>query len=595
MRSSCHAADAPSRAAKRPAFTRLAVSMVVLGIAFTASFAAMSFIAAPTASADENSFAFPYGPDGYFSTLMPGAKPVAESGSFHDQQTIEFGPQGVQQNWPWGQLSGQYKVLGLGPIESQDHSYKEDDADASLDFNTWSATTSLQSGEALLFDTKTQYPEMTYADEDAHVPFDNSNLGYQSNLFGYFGGQSTIETSAMSARPVEGVCVSNCTNYPSIQDSISSSEYAAFPLSTGDLNTFFGVTSLSGTLEDDHASNIGVYSDDGEFNDDVGYWLRSPVWSAPAEAVAVNYDGYIKNETVLDNEHYGLRTAFRLDLSKVLLTAYPARSGSGCLNPNGQVDYDWNPCPVKTLTLLDSTKDMNHPQINIDSHYTVSITEAGNNPDIDGYGWKLVDPTDPTKVVESGFVGKSETFYLPDGFMDFQGTYDLWYWGQKNGSASAGLSNTATNPLRVTIKNMQAVPYEVTIPAAYTLDGGKPGDAASWVGDTHNVKIDVGSLPDPYHIVRLTVQDISDLDYEHNIAGCGPLPFRLQNYYDDPDNYGNTQEGDYEEADEGYEPMEYTIRANWGNWTTMTAEKVPDNACVGTYTGTVTFRVSVYQ
>ncbi|WP_162174607.1 isopeptide-forming domain-containing fimbrial protein [Bifidobacterium crudilactis] len=74
------------------------------------------------------------------------------------------------------------------------------------------------------------------------------------------------------------------------------------------------------------------------------------------------------------------------------------------------------------------------------------LTLSGSHGLQDGFGFKLVDPAEPTKVVASGLSasGVVDVSELP-GVVSGK-AYDVYWWGQENGSADTGWSNRATEP-----------------------------------------------------------------------------------------------------------------------------------------------------
>ncbi|MCI1643868.1 MAG: hypothetical protein LKI98_07065 [Bifidobacterium crudilactis] len=75
-----------------------------------------------------------------------------------------------------------------------------------------------------------------------------------------------------------------------------------------------------------------------------------------------------------------------------------------------------------------------------------------------GLGWKIADPADATKVVASGRTnydaasGSDGNMVVPCAAMTPGKDYDLYVWGQQDGSDVAGWTNRATEPVKGTIR-----------------------------------------------------------------------------------------------------------------------------------------------
>ncbi|MFT9174930.1 MAG: isopeptide-forming domain-containing fimbrial protein [Bifidobacterium psychraerophilum] len=78
-------------------------------------------------------------------------------------------------------------------------------------------------------------------------------------------------------------------------------------------------------------------------------------------------------------------------------------------------------------------------------------------------GWKIVDP-DTGVVLGSGRTSAGGSRVLPEALMpDATKDYDLYVWGQQDGSATVGLTNRATEPVKTTIKGWPVVSYGIDV------------------------------------------------------------------------------------------------------------------------------------
>ncbi|MCI1637141.1 MAG: isopeptide-forming domain-containing fimbrial protein [Bifidobacterium crudilactis] len=101
-------------------------------------------------------------------------------------------------------------------------------------------------------------------------------------------------------------------------------------------------------------------------------------------------------------------------------------------------------------------------------------------------GWKVVDPVSNT-VLGSGRTNGN--MLLPESKMtDESKDYDLYVWGQQDGSAAVGLTNKATEPVKTTIKGWQvktppSYEIELTGTTSGELKAYRIGDYGEWVFD----------------------------------------------------------------------------------------------------------------
>ncbi|WP_415456875.1 hypothetical protein, partial [Bifidobacterium psychraerophilum] len=103
-------------------------------------------------------------------------------------------------------------------------------------------------------------------------------------------------------------------------------------------------------------------------------------------------------------------------------------------------------------------------------------------------GWKIVDPVTST-VLGSGRTSAGGNMALPESLMtSATKDYDLYVWGQQDGSATVGLTNRATEPVKTTITG-----WKVKTPPAYGIDvtGVTPGGLKAYkIGDYTDIVFD---------------------------------------------------------------------------------------------------------
>ncbi|MFT8358142.1 isopeptide-forming domain-containing fimbrial protein [Bifidobacterium aquikefiri] len=91
-----------------------------------------------------------------------------------------------------------------------------------------------------------------------------------------------------------------------------------------------------------------------------------------------------------------------------------------------------------------------------------------------GLGWKLVDP-DTNDVLGSGRTSTGGNVALPESKMtDVSKEYDLYLWGQQDGNAVDGLTNGATEPVKMEIVDwkVKRPPVVFGIDVSGTTSGG---------------------------------------------------------------------------------------------------------------------------
>jgi hypothetical protein len=259
------------------------------------------------------------GPDGYFSTLREGAKPVAEH-DWASTRRILFGITDSSKTYGGASVSGGYKTLAKGRLDSVKDTVSTSWIEA--------ATTSVESNEALLWADDTVTGLVAF-DKDMPTSgfFDAS--GYKSNLANLSDqvadkNYSTFEKSLMRSGVLEGLCTGNysdeCENGP------KSSEYtyAAFPLSTGDMYGFFPLQYGSPKESDLQCAHnlVGDWNHFGTCeNGGYGYWTRSQSWGFDSQADSIYDFGGGPFGTNASLALNGLRPALRLKLDNILLTA----------------------------------------------------------------------------------------------------------------------------------------------------------------------------------------------------------------------------------------------------------------------------------
>ena len=427
------------------------------------------------------------GPDGYFSTLNAGATPVA-TGSWASTRRILFGKQKDAGSGTAGstygdyQVSGGYKTLAKGPVASESgRSFNN----STVPTNNWSAssTTSVASNEVLLWADDVVTAAFKF-DTSATVKnsFDSETGSYKSNLATVsdsVGAQnySVFEQGLLRPAKVEGVCTaaqsSGCSSGSepnSTQFSPSINSYSVFPLSIGDVNKYMNHT--SGTAQDDNL-RCKTYIDNGKTgkcaNDLTGSWFRSAYWSNASNAYYLaNHYGYPSNFGT-GGGGIGLRPALRLKLEHLLLSADSSSQGQSA---SGDLRLTFVDDAAGSLSGASATAEESR------------LTLSGSHGLSDGFGFKLVDPAEPTKVVASGLSasGVVDVSELPGVVSGTE--YDVYWWGQENGSAANGWSNRATEPQKASLM-LRGPSYGISLTGttAGTLTAYRIGDYGETVFD----------------------------------------------------------------------------------------------------------------
>ncbi|MFT8787982.1 MAG: hypothetical protein ABF806_05425, partial [Bifidobacterium psychraerophilum] len=423
------------------------------------------------------------GPDGYFSGLSAGALPVVDKDNetpgipqdgWANTRRIVFGKLGSTGTYGGATVSGGYKTLAKGAVAS----VPDADIGGNLAYSK-SATTSVAADEALLwaddvvtagfrFDTNPTYRNT----------FDSATASYQSNLALVSDAvalvnYSSFEQSLLRVAVVEGVCTAaspvGCGSGSFTQQSDSVNAYQVFPLSIGDMNKYFNHT--SGLVPN---ANLACPSNLCG-NVTGGAWTRSANWGDAHNTIYVRADGYPRDDTTIRNNG-GLRPAVRLSLDGLVLSA---DSGDQGQNTSGDL----------RLTYVESGKQLDSWSASVvGAAGSRALSLSGSSDLGSDMGWKIVDPVTST-VLGSGRTSAGGNTALPESLMtDVSKDYDLYVWGQEDGSAVDGLTNRATEPVKMTIRG-----WQVKTPPAYGIDvtgttmGGlrayKIGDYADTVFD----------------------------------------------------------------------------------------------------------------
>ncbi|MFT8331314.1 hypothetical protein, partial [Bifidobacterium psychraerophilum] len=413
------------------------------------------------------------GPDGYFSTLGAGALPVA-SGNWASTRRIVFGKQGSTGTYGGATVSGGYKTLAKGAVASVP------DADFGLN-QAWSrsATTSVAANEALLWADDVVTPDFMFdMNPTFSNSFDSATGQYKSNLAAVSDAlstqnYSTFEQSLMSVAPVEGVCTAaqpvGCGSGSYTQQSDSVNAYRVFPLSIGDLNKYLNHT--NGWTTD---TNLACPSNSCA-NGTWGSWLSSARWDSSFAAFGVwNDGGPYSNRASYTS--LGLRPAVRLNLDGLLLSALSGDQGQGA---SGDL----------RLTYVESGRQLHSWSASVvGAAGSRALSLSGASDLGTDLGWKVVDPVTST-VLGSGRTSAGGNMALPEAAMtSATKDYDLYVWGQEDGSAVDGLTNRATEPVKMTIRG-----WQVRTPPSYGIEvtGTTSGELRAYrIGDYADIVFD---------------------------------------------------------------------------------------------------------
>jgi fimbrial isopeptide formation D2 family protein len=395
-----------------------------------------------------------YGPDGYFSGLEAGARPQINGVAYK----VLMGKTGQLESPPStgggkAAVSGGYHILAKGSLAS----VNINEFGSSNPGTGTTASTSVGSGEVLLF-----------ADDVMTTPFRFHAHGGDKNWFDT--GTGIVEHSTLArvsqelaesnehysvfergrfadARKLEGVCVTlaGCGSGYSSGQKMSNDVYSVFPLTPADRIRYLNSAS-SKCLGGGYCSNAST-----------GTWSRSATWDNVSWSWVLSYGGGSFGDRVTSsyygNYQFGLRPAMRMKLDDLLLSGH-----------SGDQSQVLNASDLLRLTYVESGRRL----------LSLSVPHLEQNPDGDwvleglagssdlqaqsGLGWKIADPADATKVVASGrtnYDAASESdgnMVVPCAAMTPGKDYDLYVWGQQDGSDVAGWTNRATEPVKGTIR-----------------------------------------------------------------------------------------------------------------------------------------------
>ncbi|MFT9398322.1 MAG: hypothetical protein ABF545_09730, partial [Bifidobacterium psychraerophilum] len=404
------------------------------------------------------------GPDGYFSTLGAGALPVVDKDNetpgipqdgWANTRRIVFGKQGSTGTYGGASVSGGYRTLAKGAVASVP------DANAFSQYGNQaylkSATTSVAANEALLWADNTVTADFRFDTNATYSnSFDSATGSYQSNLATVSdavgsANYSTFEQSLMRAAPVEGVCTAaqavGCGSGSYTQQSDSVNDYRVFPLSGGDLNRFAGTTSGGVSSDGNLACPANTCA-----NGASGSWLRSAYWLYANRAFYASRNGLPSNNSTIGTG-LGLRPSVRLNLEHLLLSA---DSGDQSQNMSGDL----------RLTFAELGKQLSSWSASVvGAAGSRTLSLSGSSDLGSDMGWKIVDPS-TNIVLGSGRTSAGGNIALPESLMpDVSKDYDLYIWGQQDGSAVDGLTNRATEPVKTTITG-----WQVKNPPSYGIE-----------------------------------------------------------------------------------------------------------------------------
>jgi hypothetical protein len=292
------------------------------------------------------------------------------------------------------------------------------------------------------------------------------------------------------------------------------------------------------------------------------------------------------------NGNHGLRVATRLSLKNLILTA---ESTSQAQRDTGDLRLTLTqPNALLTLTKLTATKNSDAIDLSLEGTST-GITQSG-------LGWKLVDPL-TNKVKASG---RTNSDVSTDGNMTIPSTvaagdYDLYVWGQQDGSAEQGWSNTATKPLRTTLtipdssssdepttQHPELPDYELIIPSGFVLDGTHRGEDSNWVGESDNVQIVVNTLESDSHLdVSVNAESDDNTFALTNESGTATSTFKVrQNDASHTNSALSSGDSIFDIGSTG--TFNTSLQVNWDD----DGNKVPINLKAGKYQGKLLFSVT---
>jgi fimbrial isopeptide formation D2 family protein len=450
-------------------------------------------VALPVEQAEADSLEL--GPDGYFSMLE--AFPMRKSGATADgARKVLFGKEGnniqnAAKEVESGddaevQVDGKYLVLGKGPNESKNRRPR---IPGEASWGT-SSTTALAGNEVLLWadDVVTSpfvfaagkscsnFPCNTFdagtADSDKKATYE-SYVAKVSRLLGsdlkYLQYSDFELVQIGAASQLTGVCTkgtaAGCNSgydaaAPNGQTS-SVGSYRVFPLSQGDMGEYFNTEDGYFTVDNLKRRCSSASCNNGSG----GTWSRSARWDLAHAVGRVLSGGQPDNNDTLVNG-LGLRPAFRLNLSNLLLSAHSGNQSQVLNEPDGAspdslrltfVDAETSVVLTGSPT-IEQESGVGGEWVLKDLQGSSNLTDAEGHNVQSGLGWKLVDPAD----VSGGVLASGRTNY--DAAADSAGNmvvpcealtpdkaYILSVWGQEDGSDTVGWSNRATKPVTGTV------------------------------------------------------------------------------------------------------------------------------------------------
>jgi fimbrial isopeptide formation D2 family protein len=444
------------------------------------------------------------GPDGYFSALedtdgdgqiLPvidnetGTPNSGNGNGWANTRRIVFGKTDNSQTYGGASVSGGYKTLAKGDVASE--------IGMSMSANhssppAWSksSTTSVATTEALLWAEDEVTGALSFAASGIELNYFDYAVGqYKSNLATASDevgshNYSSFEQTLLRSRQLEGVCTATAGCSSGSEPvtvpagSLSINTYKVFPLALGDVNKY--LNHKNGTVDDANLA-CETYVDSGNSgncaNGVDGSWLRTGHWSG-ASGAFFTHKGGRPDSSLTKYASAGLRPAFRLNLERLLLSAHSVNQ-SQVLSASDSL----------RLTFVESGRKLtwwSGSVTGVSGSRTLSL--SGDSDLGSELGWKVVDPVSNT-VLGSGRTSAGGNMVLPESAMsDESKDYDLYVWGQEDGSAAVGLTNKATEPVKTTIKGWQvktppSYGIELTGTTAGTLSAYRIGDYAESVFD----------------------------------------------------------------------------------------------------------------
>jgi fimbrial isopeptide formation D2 family protein len=414
-----------------------------------------------------------YGPDGYFSTFGEGAAGMpmrADGATATGARKILFGKSGLLPNAALSvdaaavdtvDIDARYLLLGKGENPSE----HRDPSSSALGLSA-SWTTPLNENEVLLWSAAEVTSAFKFAPnkDDGHS-FDGGTSSNGVASYVSYAAQVSRELDSgiyyaeaerrqfATATALPGVCTAgkkgSCLeSEASRSDSIG--EYRVFPLSSGDMSEYFNSENGAFTGDDAKRQSTG-------HNGNLGSWSRSAHRSFRRYVTVLGTEGLVSHD--YETAQYALRPALRLSLENLLLSA-------------SILDQSQNSADDMQLTFVDIDAESGLSKYHVNTWMASVSGEAGSRKlEVSGnqelgndFGWKIVDP-DTSRVLGSGRTSTGGSTALPEMAMwDESKDYDLYLWGQQDGSATNGWSNIATEPVKTTIKG-----WKVKIPPSYGI------------------------------------------------------------------------------------------------------------------------------